>query len=128
MPARSFYPNQWNRQAGVHRMSGRFVTNETANPTAITGAGYTIAYSATGVLTLTMDQKFSDYITAHAQIIDNTADSSERLYIKSISANPGGTSNASMVLQGQSGAGTAAALETTVVLWSVDFVYLDGSL
>ena len=52
---------QW-RTANLFAIPGRFTTAATAAPTAVTGAGFSVAYAATGIFNVTFDTNHNTLI------------------------------------------------------------------
>jgi hypothetical protein len=84
------------RAPGVRHYCGRFTTNATADPDIVIGEGYTVAYSATGVFTITFDQYFDVVLCAQA-FLNAAATTEVRASVTSFTAGSS-AANATLVI------------------------------
>lgn len=64
MASLTHYRDSWHKNPGVHVITGRFLTVNGSDPTDIVGAGYTVARSAEGKWTITLDESYPELLTA----------------------------------------------------------------
>lgn len=110
------------RNAGCIEYEGSFTTAGSSAPSVTKGLGFTVSAPTTGVYTVTFDRQFYDYIGFSA-VINGATGTNDAVYVTAIDPNPG-TTNATMTIETQSAAGTAADLTGPIVsfrvVWSLN--------
>lgn len=108
--------------AGTVTMSGRFTTAAAANPAVFSTGPWAIVHSATGQYTVTFTELFNEVLFVDVQLGAATASAQRALEI-SASSSPGASPKtpASILIETQSTAGTAADLTGPVVNFTVKF-------
>jgi hypothetical protein len=108
------------RNANCVQYEGSFTTADTAAPTVVKGEGFTVSAPSTGVYTVTFDRRFYDCIAKVASI-DGATGHTQKAEITAHAAAPS-TTNATITIETQSSAGTAANLTgpivSFIVVWS----------
>jgi len=112
MASKTHYNESWWKSPGVHVVAGSFVTAGGAGPTVLTGAGWSVAYAATGVYTVTLADKYPGLIALDVSLTDTSgAAGTGRAFATGTDVAAAGT----LTIQTQSSAGTAAALTGPIV-------------
>jgi len=120
MSRRTYYPESLHKSPGVHRVSGTFVTaGASTDPTTVYGAGFTVAYTSTGVYTVTSTGDFfPGYIAFGCDLMGSTGSNDVALFTSITTTTATGWT---ATIETQSAAGTAANLPGSTVSFWIEF-------
>ena len=109
--------------AGTIHICGNFTTAAAANPSVFSSGPFSVARTAAGTYVVTFKESYNEFLSGDCQLLDATG-SSKGCYIRSGASapNPGTASqNATITIETQSVAGTAADLTGPIVSFDVNW-------